>query len=237
MQHRDYLLFIDSKPVPADLIDYFLKFDIHVEHQTDLQPLATEQGPPLAILIHWRQVKEDPGAIRVFFDTYLAPLFVIDDEQNEKACITALEHGADDFILTPLHPRELQARISAIGRRIMRSQQHIAQQKEVFSFANWRLFPTSRQVFDKNGHELSLSTGEYDLLLVFIQNAQHVIERERLQQITKNCDLNPLNRRIDVQISRLRQKIEIDAKNPVLIKTIRNEGYLFTSVVDVSNDQ
>lgn len=84
---------------------------------------------------------------------------------------------------------------------------------------------------DNTNEELSLSAGEYDLLLTFVQQPQRVLDRELLLHITKNSDLNPFDRRIDVQISRLRQKIEVDAKNPTLIKTIRNGGYMFTAQV------
>lgn len=111
------------------------------------------------------------------------------------------------------------------------------QEKEILVFVNWRLYPASRRVFNnENDQELVLSAGEYDLLLTFVQQPQRVLDREHLLQITKNSDLNPFDRRIDVQISRLRQKIEIDAKKPVLIKTIRNGGYMFTAPVTITKE-
>ena len=94
-------------------------------------------------------------------------------------------------------------------------------------------YPASRQVFDEQNQELQLSVGEYDLLYTFVQQPQRVLDREFLLQVTKNSDLNPFDRRIDVQISRLRQKIEVDTKQPDLIKTIRNGGYMFTAPVTV----
>ena len=120
---------------------------------------------------------------------------------------------------------------TAITRRIIRVQQNTAQGKDVLVFANWRLNPASRQVFDKNNQELQLSAGEYDLLFIFVQQPQRILDRDLLLQITKNTGHGPFDRRIDVQISRLRQKIEINAKKPTLIKTIRNGGYMFTSCV------
>ena len=86
-------------------------------------------------------------------------------------------------------------------------------------------------MFGINDKELCLSAGEYELLLIFLQNPQKILDREFLLHLTKNDDLSPLDRRIDVQISRLRQKIESDVKKPSLIKTIRNEGYIFTAFV------
>ena len=136
--------------------------------------------------------------------------------------------GADDFVIKPLYPRELHARIGAISRRVTRAQQKNSVGKEVLMFTNWRLYPASRQIFGENNQELQLSAGEYDLLFAFVHQPQRVLDREFLLQVTKNSDLNPFDRRIDVQISRLRQKIELDKKKPALIKTIRNGGYIFT---------
>ena len=123
----------------------------------------------------------------------------------------------------------MHARLSALRR--VNALQDTEQEKEILLFANWRLYPASRQIFSKSNQELQLSAGEYDLLLAFVRQPQSVLGREFLLQITKNSDLNPFDRRIDVQISRLRQKIETDAKKPALIKTIRNGGYLFTARV------
>ncbi len=229
MPQRSYLLFIDNDPVSEDLKKYFAQFNINIVQQNQLNPTQSGLGKPIAILIHWSILKKEPQAIHQFYTNYPVPLLIINDTPDEDACIKVLEAGADDFIVKPLLPRELHARVSAINRRVIRAQQQSEHEKEVLVFSNWRLYPASRQVFRENTHdELSLSAGEYDLLLTFVQQPQRVLDRELLLQITKNSDLNPFDRRIDVQISRLRQKIEVDAKKPALIKTIRNGGYMFT---------
>ena len=210
---------------------YFAQFNIQIMQQNQLHPIQNEPGTPVAILIHWSILKNDPQAIHQFYTNYPVPLLIINDTPDEDACIKVLEAGADDFIVKPLYPRELHARISAINRRVLRAQQQTEHEREVLAFSNWRLYPASRQVFSDTNEELSLSAGEYDLLLTFVQQPQRVLDRELLLQITKNSDLNPFDRRIDVQISRLRQKIEVDAKKPALIKTIRNGGYMFTTQV------
>lgn len=231
MSQGDYLLFIDPTPVNEDLKDYFLKFNLDIIQQSMLHPVQIEKGMPVAILIHWSLLKQDPSTIHHFYNNYPVPLLVINDTANEEICITMLEAGADDCITKPLYPRELHARITAISRRVLRTRQKVEHEKEVIMFTNWRLYPASRQVFGDNNQELILSAGEYDLLLTFVQQPQRILDREFLLQITKNSDLNPFDRRIDVQISRLRQKIEADAKKPALIKTIRNGGYMFTARV------
>lgn len=231
MSASHYLLLIDTAPVQNDLKDYFAKFNLDIIQQSTLYPIHTEKGLPTGILIQWNILKKEPEIIKQFYNNYPVPLIIISDEPDEESSIAMLEAGADDFMTKPLYPRELHARIGAIARRVLKAQQKIAQGKDVLLFTNWRLYPASRQVFHENGQELQLSAGEYDLLLAFVQQPQRVLDREFLLQITKNTDLTPFDRRIDVQISRLRQKIEIESKKPALIKTIRNGGYMFTARV------
>lgn len=231
LSHRKYLLIIDDAPWDEQLAEYFAKFDYAIVQQPDFSQLGKETEPPDALLVNWSLFKDDSSTIDNLYHRYHVPLIVISDKTDEDTCVRMLEGGADDFLIKPLHPRELHARISAISRRVQRSTQDAEQEKEVLLFADWRLYPASRQIFSHLNQELQLSAGEYDLLLAFVRQPQRVLGREFLLQITKNSDLNPFDRRIDVQISRLRQKIETDAKKPALIKTIRNGGYLFTARV------
>jgi len=231
MPQSHYLLFIDPVPISNDLKDYFAKFNLDIVEQSQLHPIYLDRGMPTAILIHWSLLQNDPEAISQFYNNFPVPLLIINDQQDEEFCINMLEAGADDVMTKPLYPREVHARINAISRRVTRAHQKIAHGKDVLMFTDWRMYPASRQVFDDNNRELQLSAGEYDLLHTFVQQPQKVLDREFLLQITKNSDLNPFDRRIDVQISRLRQKIEVDAKKPALIKTIRNGGYMFTARV------
>lgn len=212
MSQRHYLLFIDNEPVSEELKDYFEKFNLDIIQQKKLFPIHVEKGLPTAILINWSILKTEPEVIEQFYNMYPVPLIVINNKPDEESSIAMLEAGADDFMTKPIYPRELHARIGAISRRVIRAQQKVDHGKEVLMFANWRLYPASRQVFGENNEELQLSAGEYDLLLTFVQQPQRVLDREFLLQITKNTDLVPFDRRIDVQISRLRQKIEIDKK-------------------------
>ena len=97
---------------------------------------------------------------------------------------------------------------------------------------NWKLNVLSRQLIStEDDVEVSLSAGEYDLLLAFAQNPQRILSRDELLDITKNRNILPFDRSIDVQISRLRHKAEDDPKKPQLIKTVRGGGYLFTANV------
>lgn len=231
MTAPNYLLIIDFDPINQDLIDYFANFKLEIVQQSTLFPIHIHHTLPKAILINWTLLKDAIEVVKKIYHSYPVPLLIINNSPNEKACITALESGADDFIIKPLYPRELHARITAINRRVTRHTQMKHHAREVLRFTNWKVYPASRQVFNETNQELLLSAGEYDLLLTFIQQPQQVLNREHLLHITKNSHLNPFDRRIDVQISRLRQKIETDKKKPALIKTIRNGGYIFTAPV------
>lgn len=236
MLNSSYLLFFDKIPVNDDLKKYFSQFNIQIEQKYQLEPIPQDKISPAAILIHWSILQNTPQILGHFYNRFLVPILIISDTANEEACIKVLEMGADDFIVKPIYPRELHARINAIKRRVLRAQASKESEKEVLLFTNWKLYPASRRVFDTSNQELLLSVGEYDLLLTFVQQPKQVLDREFLLQITKNSDLNPFDRRVDVQISRLRQKIEPDKKNPTLIKTIRNGGYMFTAQVEIHKE-
>ena len=232
MSETNYLLFIDENPVTEEIKNYFYQFNIAVVTQATLTSRPHSPELLTAILIHWSLLKNELEAIHQLYNKYPIPLLIISDFPNEEACIKVLEAGADDFIIKPIYPKALHARIKAINRRVLSKPKKNQQDTEVWIFSNWRLCPSSRQVFNHLTHkELELSAGEYDLLISFLQQPQGILDREFILQASKKNHFNPLDRRIDVQISRLRQKIELDAKNPQLIKTVRNKGYIFTAKV------
>lgn len=230
----DYLLIIDATPVDNDLKEYFMHFNIDIQQKQRLDLLELDANQPYALIISSAILEENHQLLNELYTRYQLPLLISCKKRNDALCIRMLEEGADDFIVTPLLPRELHARIKAIKRRFLKGEHK--QEKEILCFMDWRLDPASRQLFDKNKVEFFLSVGEYELLLIFLQNPQKILERERLLQLTKNTDLGPFDRRIDIQISRLRQKIEKDAKKPCLIKTIRNVGYIFTATIEIAKE-
>ena len=134
MSAPSYLLFIDETPVSDDLKNYFAQFNIAIVHQQQLFPIQHEEGIPIAILIHWSVLQHDLPTIHQLYTTYPVPLLVISDQQDEVTCIKVLEAGADDFIIKPIYPRELHARVSAINRRVLRAHQQSEQEKEIYPF-------------------------------------------------------------------------------------------------------
>ena len=225
MLHRNYLLIVDDVPGDENLKNYFERLHIEIIQKNNLNPGFIEQEIPDAILINWSILKKEPAALAKLYATYPVPLIIISETTDEEACIFILESGGDDFLIKPFCVRELHAKINAIKRRIVHTQKKAEHRKDVFMFTTWKLYPASRQVFNEKNQELQLSAGEYDLLFLFVQKPQQILKRELLLQITKNRDLNPFDRRIDVQISRLRQKIDDPFKNK-LIHTVRSIGYV-----------
>ena len=226
-----YLFIIDNSPQDQKISHYFTQFGFTIMHYADLVEFTEVKKQPAAILIHWQLLQSASMSLKTMFGRFHVPLIVISDTPNDEVAINMLENGADDFIVKPINPRELHARITAINRRIQKSDQIQTDEKEGFVFNHWCLYPSSRQLFDDKNKEVNLSAREYTLLLAFLRQPQHILGREFLLQLTQNSDLSPLDRRIDIQISRLRHKIERDTKKPVLIKTIRNGGYMFTAQV------
>ena len=231
------LLIIDSAPPDEKLTQYFTQFSFNVLYFNSLDQFQRIKiNSPTALLIHWKMIQDNNINLKTFSENLHVPIIVISDISNEEIGIQMLENGADDFLVKPINPRELHARITAIQRRIQNMGKNPQHEKEIISFNQWKLYLTSRQLFNDQNEEIVLSPSEYNLLLAFLRQPQQVLGREFLLQLNKNSQLNPFDRRIDIQISRLRQKIEPDIKRPLLIKTIRNGGYMFVAEVTTSKN-
>jgi two-component system OmpR family response regulator len=151
--------------------------------------------------------------------------------------IVGLEMGADDYLPKPFNPRELVARIKAVLRRMEAPSGGLAErgaarrQDEILTFAGWRLDVGARRLTAPDGVLVPLSAGEFDLLAAFTSHPQRVLSRDYLLDLAKGREAQPFDRSIDVQVSRLRRKIEEDPSNPQLITTVRGGGYIFTAPV------
>jgi two-component system OmpR family response regulator len=145
--------------------------------------------------------------------------------------ILGLEMGADDYMPKPFSPRELLARVKAVLRRSGNGQDHAAAAPATLGFEGWQVNVARRQLHSPDKVLVQLSAGEFDLLVAFAEHPQRVLTRDQLLDLTRGRIAGPFDRSIDVQVSRLRRKIEPDPKEPVLIKTVRSGGYIFTPAV------
>jgi two-component system OmpR family response regulator len=151
---------------------------------------------------------------------------------EETDRIIGLEMGADDYLPKPFNPRELLARMKAVLRRAQYAPATPATAgRKILGFCGWRLDLGLRRLESPQGLIVDLSAGEFDLLVTFVEHPQRVLSRDQLLDLTHGRAEAPFERSIDMQLSRLRHKIETNPKEPELIKTVRGGGYVFTAVV------
>ncbi len=158
------------------------------------------------------------------------PVILLTALSEESDRVVGLEIGADDYLTKPFSQRELLARIRAVLRR---SQDQLAVHRlaldESYRFAGWRLAPAKRELRNPQDVVVSLTGGEFDLLVAFVRHPGRVLNRDQLLELTKGRNAQPFDRSIDVQLSRLRKKLGAEE----LIKTVRGGGYLLS--VEVAN--
>jgi two-component system, OmpR family, response regulator len=148
--------------------------------------------------------------------------------------ILGLEMGADDYLAKPFEPRELLARIRSVLRRTRALPPNLeSPDAERIRFAGWTLDLTARHLLNPDGVAVMLSGAEFRLLKVFLDHPNRVLNRDQLLNLTQGRDADPFDRSIDLQVSRLRQRLNEDARAPQLIKTVRNEGYVLSTAVTV----
>ena len=147
--------------------------------------------------------------------------------------IVGLEIGADDYLVKPFDARELLARIKAVLRRSGEQPKapESTELRPVLEFSGWRLDVSRRELRSHDNTLMILSGGEFDLLLAFAEHAQRVLSRDQLLDLARETLHTAFDRSIDVQVSRLRRKLETDARAPSIIRTVRNGGYIFTPPV------
>ena len=163
------------------------------------------------------------------------PVIMLTARGSETDRIVGLEIGADDYIVKPFNPRELLARINALLRR---SRAHLGiahpSTRHCIIFENWTLDTRRRELTNPEGVVVDLSTGEYNLLQTFLEFPQRVLTRDQLMDAAKSRMATGFDRAIDIQVSRLRKKIDVNEDGQVMIKTIRGTGYMFVPAVERS---
>ena len=158
------------------------------------------------------------------------PVLMLTARGGETDRIVGLELGADDYLGKPFNPRELLARIRSILRRARSLPKgRVPDEPPIIAFADWQLDTVERQLISPQGVVVPLSGAEYRLLRVFLDYPNRVLNRDQLMDLLHGREGDTFDRSIDVQISRLRHRFGEDAREPVIIKTVRNEGYLFTA--------
>ncbi|MGD0105769.1 MAG: response regulator [Rhodopila sp.] len=165
------------------------------------------------------------------------PIIMVTGRGTDTDRIVGLELGADDYLPKPFNPRELLARVRAVMRRSgAQAEQAATEMPQTLMFEGWRLDMARRQLSGPDGTPRSLTSGEFNILSIFCQHPRKVLSRDDLLDLLHGRAAAVFDRSVDVQISRLRRKIETNLKDPTFIKTVRYGGYFFTPQVTAGGE-
>lgn len=235
-QTKPHILVVDDdRQIRAMLARFLVEHAMRVSQAGDGEQMfkALEAGRFDVIVLDVMMPGDDGFTLcRKLRSSNTIPLILLTARNSETDRIVGLELGADDYVTKPFNPRELLARIRAILRR---AGAHTAAApglaSAIYQFAGWTLDTSRRSLTSPQGALTDLTTGEFDLLVAFVEHPQRVLNRDQLLDLARGRVSLAFDRSIDVQVSRLRRKIELDPNAPALIKTVRNGGYFFTATV------
>jgi two-component system OmpR family response regulator len=234
MDHRaGHILVVDGDSTFRNMLTQYLKEHdlpaIGASNRSELNR-NIQVGPALIVLN--LQLGQDDGldVLRDLRSNSDVPVIIITGKRTDEIDrVTGLELGADDYILKPFSPRELLARIRAVLRRRHALNRHRG--RGGYRFAGWRLERRGRKLTDPNGNLVPIAKSEFALLLAFLEAPQQALSREYLLQST-HVDEDIFDRSIDVQVLRLRRKLEADANGAPMIQTVHGIGYCFACAVE-----
>jgi two-component system OmpR family response regulator len=241
--HPPHILVVDDDPALRELLLGYLG-------EADMRVTAVDNGRRLfevfdqeaidLVVLDLRLPGEDGLALaRQLRERAPVPVILLTGRAEEADRVMGLELGADDYVTKPFSPRELLARIRAVLRRYQSRSHSRApdeathdDQRRAFRFAGWELNLRTRRLTAPDGHKVELGNHEFSLLMAFCAAPQRVLSRDQLLELSRLHSAEVYDRAIDVQVLRLRRKIEADHGKPVLIVTERGAGYRFNAAVE-----
>ncbi len=234
-----HILIVDDQREICDLVQEYLSnegYRVSTAHDgAGMRRVMAQDAVDLVILDLMLPGEDGLTLARSLREESTVGIIILTGRGETVDRIIGLEMGADDYLPKPFHLRELLARVKAVQRRAStRSAERQAAPRSRARFAGWNLDLSSRELLSPSGEEVRLTTGEFDLLAAFVNNANQVLTRDRLLDLARNRESGPFDRTIDVQVGRLRRKLEDDPQRPAIIKTVRGSGYIFTPAVEVT---
>ncbi|MBB4171053.1 response regulator [Rhizobium sp. BK538] len=242
MEHIDHILIVDDDREIRELVSSYLQ-------KNGLRVTAVADGR------HMRSFLEANSVDLIILDVMMPgddglvlsrelragrhkaiPIVMLTARTDEMDRIIGLEMGADDYLAKPFSARELLARIKAVLRRtrMLPPNLQVSEAGQLLRFGKWKLDTTARHLVDSDGTVIALSGAEYRLLRVFIDHPQRVLNRDQLLNLTQGRDAELFDRSIDLLVSRVRQRLGDDAREPTYIKTVRSEGYVFSMPIEIT---
>jgi DNA-binding response OmpR family regulator len=237
-----HILAIDDDPMMRELVSGYL-------HENELKVTAVATGSEMAqalaqhaidlVVLDLRLATEDGMQLaRTLRADSTVPIIIVTGRQDEADRVMGLELGADDYLTKPFSPRELLARIRAVLRRYQTANEVLppkSDKRRAYRFVGWELNVRSRRLTSPQGCRVELTRGEFNLLQALCAAPQRVLSREQLLDLSRLASAEVYDRSIDVQILRLRRKIEPDPAQPQYIRTERGAGYVFSVAVEALN--
>lgn len=239
MKTTGHLLVVDDQKEICEVVEQYLSgegYRVSVANDGNgMRRVMAQHAIDLVILDLMLPGEDGLALARQLRETSNLGIIILTGRGETVDRIIGLEMGADDYLPKPFHLRELLARVKSVLRRVSTrmGEEKPAGTPGKARFAGWQLDLSTRELMSPQGEEVRLTTGEFDLLAAFVNNANQVLSRDRLLDLARNREAGPFDRTIDVQVGRLRRKLEPDAQNPTIIKTVRGTGYIFTPSVEV----
>lgn len=246
MNPRPSILIVDDHQNIRDpLSTYLRRFDFDVETVGDgkaMRQLLAHRSFSLIVLDVMLPGEDGLSLCRYVSEHLGIPVILLTAVTEQADRIAGLEVGADDYVVKPFDPRELVARIRSVLRRTQpktapepdSSARETRRPEKCFTFGGWLFDTRRRELRNPRNEEVPLSTAEFHLLWVLVENANRVLSRSQLLDLTQRTENVVFDRSIDSQVSRLRKKLETDPRRPSLLKTARGDGYLFAANVMVT---
>ena len=240
MNTPDHILVVDDDTEIRNLLhEYLQKHGYRVTTAADgksLRAAVAVSRPDLIILDLMLPGEDGLTLCRDLRAKSEIPIVMLTARGDETDRIVGLELGADDYVAKPFSPRELLARIKSVLRRARALPENLkTEETGVFRFAGWTLDAATRNLTSPQGVVVALSGTDFRLLKIFVDHPNRVLTRDQLIDLMLSRDAGPYDRAIDVQVSRLRQRLGEDAKEPAIIKTVRGQGYVFATHVEAGS--
>ena len=242
---RDHILVVDDDPDIRNLVRHFFeKNGFRVSAVADgkgLQAILDSHDQADLIVLDL-MLPDDDGLVlcrnlRAYSNI---PVVILSARGEDLDRIIGLEMGADDYLPKPFHPRELLARVRSVLRRarsLPLADKTLKGKDDIsYRFAGWTLDVPTRQLYSPRGEKIFLSGGEFALLQTFLNFPNHILSRDQLLDYSYGREIEPFDRTIDMQVSRLRRRLGEDPKSPELIRTVRGMGYVLSARVQKSGE-
>ncbi|WP_454692182.1 response regulator [Achromobacter aloeverae] len=241
MEARPRILIVDDDTdIREALSTYLLRFDFDVEavcNGKEMRQRLEDRTYSLIILDVMLPGENGLSLCKHAAETLGLPVILLTAMTEQADRVVGLEIGADDYVVKPFDPRELVARIRSVLRRVAAKEDRKEAAAEertdscAYRFSGWRFDVSARELRSPAQEDIPISTAEFHLLKALVENANRILSRSQLLDLTQRSEAITFDRSIDSQISRLRKKLEADPKRPNLLKTVRGDGYMLATRV------